>query len=56
MKITVFTKKGEIFKYENVNNYELYDCGPGLLIIRHEEHKMDYFRLGYINLFSVEEV
>ena len=54
MKITVFTRKGEAFEYNNADQYQIHNCGPGLLTIRHDTDKIDYYRLGYVDKWTVE--
>lgn len=53
MTIRIFTRKGEEFVIENVDYYKIHNCGPGLLTIQHDENRIEYFRLGYINHWTV---
>ena len=55
MKITIYTKKGEMHSYENVNDFNIHDVGPGLLTFRHDERYIEYYRLGTVDRWTIEE-
>ena len=55
MRIYVYTRDGQCYLYENVNDYKVHNCGPGLLVIRYDESDVDYFRLGYVNRWKVKD-
>lgn len=53
-KISVYTKIGEVFKYENVKEYCIGECGnSGILTITFNDHNVDYFRIGHLTRWSV---
>ena len=55
MKITIYTKKGERLSYENVNEYNIHDVGPGLFTFRHNDRYIEYYRLGAVDRWTIEE-
>lgn len=56
IKITIHTKKGEQISYENVNDFNVHDVGPGLLTFRHDERYIEHYRLGTIDRWIIERV
>ena len=55
MKITIYTKKGEVHSYENVEKFDVHDVGPGLLTFLHDDRYIEYYRLGTLDRWTVEE-
>lgn len=55
MELFVHTRDRQCYSYENVNDYKVLNCGPGLLVIRHNESDVDYFRLGYVDRWRVKD-
>ncbi len=56
MRIDIFARNGETFTFMNVDDYKIHNYGGlGILIVRHDKGKMEYFRLGYVNHWSVSE-
>ena len=55
MRIEIFARNGETYTFMNVDDYKIHNVGPGILTIRHDESRVEYFRLGYVNHWSVRE-
>lgn len=55
-KLTIYTKKGEVHSYENVDKFDVHDVGPGLLTFLHDDRYIEYYRLGTIDRWTVERV
>lgn len=55
IKITIYTKKGEVHSYENVNKCDVHDVGPGILTFLHDDRYIEYYRLGTLDRWTVEE-
>lgn len=55
IKLTIYTKKGEVHSYENVNKCDVHDVGPGLLTFLHDDRYIEYYRLGTIDRWTIEQ-
>ena len=54
MKITVYTRKGEIHRYINVDNCKVFNEGLGLLKIEHDDRYIEYYGLGSVDRWTIE--
>lgn len=54
MKITLYTRKGEIHRYVNVDNYKVRNEGIGILTFKHDDRYIEYYRLGSLDRWTIE--